>query len=116
MMIRKGLFEKLGGFDEHFFMYMEDMELCFRAKKRGFATYFFPKTVVVHNELGSGNRTFAVLSIYKGLLYFYKKHKTFIQYILVKLLLKAKAAFAFVVGLCTQNTYLIATYRKALSL
>ncbi len=35
MMIRSGLFSTLGGFDEKYFMYFEDVDLCLQAKKRG---------------------------------------------------------------------------------
>ena len=52
MMIRRDLFEKLGGFDENFFMYVEDMELCFRAKKEGFLTYFYPDIKLEHRQAG----------------------------------------------------------------
>ncbi len=40
MMVRGDIFKKLEGFDEKLFMYMEDMEICYRAKKLGFSTYF----------------------------------------------------------------------------
>jgi GT2 family glycosyltransferase len=116
LLIRKSLFKRLGGFDEQFFMYMEDMELCFRAKKLGFKTYFFPNVSIVHKGLGSSNRTFAVLQIYKGLLHFYEKHASPMQLTLVKLLLMVKALLAFLVGVCTLNQYLVSTYRKALAL
>lgn len=116
MMVRSDFFKSLDGFDEAFFMYVEDMELCFRAKKEGFATYFFPKVAIEHKTLGSSNRTFAILSIYKGLLYFYKKHGNFIQYSLVRLFLAIKASLALVVGIVSHNTYLTFTYRKAISL
>jgi len=91
-MIGRELFDKLGGFDEHFFMYMEDMELCFRAKDCGFPTYFYPDIKLIHQSLGSSNREFAVKNINKGILYFYKKHKSYWQYLLVKTLLRAKGA------------------------
>lgn len=116
MMVRRDVFEKLEGFDEHFFMYVEDMEFCYRAKKEGFATYFYPDISIIHKELGSSNRTFAILNIYKGLLYFYKKHTNYIQYSLVKLLLVVKACVVIVIGVFTSNNYLTSTYRKALSL
>lgn len=116
MMIRRSFFEKLVGFDERFFMYMEDMELCFRAKKEGLLTYFYPHVSIVHKTLGSSNRTFAILNIYKGLLYFYKKHTNYMEYLVVKLLLVVKACMAIVIGVVTRNGYLTSTYRKALAL
>lgn len=114
MMIRQELFRKLKGFDEHFFMYMEDMEICFRAKKLGFSTYFYPDISILHKELGSSNRTFAVVNIYKGLLLFYKKHKSIMEYQIVKRLLFLKAIAAILIGFISRNDYLTVTYRKAL--
>lgn len=116
LMTRRQLFEKLHGFDEKFFMYVEDMELCFRAKKMGFLTFFYPDVEILHKKLGSSNREFAILNIYKGLLYFYKKNTNFIEYTVVKLLLVTKACFALAIGILTYNKYLISTYRKALIL
>ena len=116
LMIRRDFFEKLGGFDEHFFMYVEDMELCFRIKKSRSTVYFYADVEIIHRELASGNRTFAILQIYKGLLYFYKKHNAYWQYILVKVLLIIKAVVAICIGILSGNTYLKNTYRKALSL
>src|SRR4030042_6572441 len=40
MMVRKEVFEKLGGFEKELFMYMEDVDVCFRAKQKGFSTYY----------------------------------------------------------------------------
>lgn len=116
MMVRKVLFDKLNGFDEHFFMYVEDMELCWRSKKLGVLTYFYPKVTIMHKERASSNRSFAIVSIYKGLLYFYKKHTNHIAYLLVKLLLITKACIAIIIGWLTSDSYLKSTYRKALSL
>ncbi len=114
MMIRAELFENLKGFDEHLFMYMEDVELCFRAKKGGFMTYFFPNVRIVHKERGSSNRNFAINNIYKGILFFYKKHKSYWQYLLAKLLLTLKAKVAIIIGITTNNNYLKSTYRQAI--
>lgn len=89
-MIGRKLFDKLKGFDEHFFMYMEDMELCFRARKLGFPTYFYPDVKLIHQSLGSSNREFAVKNIDRGILYFYKKNRSYWQHLLVKSLLNLK--------------------------
>ena len=90
LMIRRELFEKLKGFDENLFMYMEDMELCYRARKDGALTYFYPDIKLIHRELGSGNKNFAILNIYKGISYFYRKHMKS-KYELATTMLKFKA-------------------------
>ncbi len=114
MMVRAKLFEELKGFDENLFMYMEDVELCFRAKKKGALTYFYPNINVVHKKLGSSNRNFAIINIYRGILYFYKKHKNYWEYILAKILLTFKAIIAILIGILIGNNYLKNTYRKAI--
>ncbi len=113
-MIKKDLFSNLGGFDEHFFMYIEDMELCYRVKKMGYKVYFYPQANILHVGEGSSQRSFAIIHIYKGLLYFYAKHKSYIQYIMVKTLLIFKAIVAMIIGVVTFNKKLAITYRKAL--
>ena len=48
MMIRRGVFEKTGLFDERYFLYFEDADFCLRAKKAGFKIAIEPKSVIVH--------------------------------------------------------------------
>lgn len=114
MLIKKDLFEEINGFDDHYFMYIEDMDLCFRLSKLGYEVFYLPEAVVSHVGQGSSNRTFAIVQIYKGLLYFYKKHMPGWQYWVVRMLLSAKATMAYVVGIITGNTYLKETYSSAL--
>jgi GT2 family glycosyltransferase len=49
MMGKRKVIEALGGFDPRFFMYAEDIDLCFRAARAGYTNYFVPKAVVVHH-------------------------------------------------------------------
>jgi GT2 family glycosyltransferase len=56
LLVRRSLFERLGGFDERFFMYGEDMDLCARARAAGFRTAIVPEARAVHY----GNRSGAV--------------------------------------------------------
>lgn len=114
MMIRRSLFEKLEGFDAGIFMYFEDVEICYRAKKMGYLTYFYPHSTTLHAGQGSSNRTFAVVNIYKGLMYFYKKHQTSWQTNVIKLLLKTKAISFIYLGKLLKNEYLQTTYAQAL--
>lgn len=115
-MIRKDIFNKLKGFEKDYFMYIEDMELCFRVKKKGLLTYFYPEIMLFHKELGSGNKTFAIVNIYKGILIFYKTHKSKPEYLLAKLMLKSKALILVVLGKIVNNKYLKDTYSEALKI
>lgn len=114
MMVSKKIFNSIGGFDRNIFMYLEDMELSYRALKKGYETYFFPNSQVRHKEFGSSSRTFAVVNIYKGLLYFYKKHKSILEYLAVWISLFLKALGVYILGRLTNNSYYIKTYGQAL--
>jgi len=116
MMVRRIAFEKVGGFDENFFMYLEDMDFCYRMKKVGYKTIFTPEIVISHAGQGSSNREFAILNTYKGLLYFYKKRKNKLEYFIVRFGLQAKARIVYLLGRITDNSYYTKTYGKALKL
>ncbi len=113
LMIKKDLFNKLGMFEKEIFMYMEDQELCFRAKLRGFDTYFYKDIEIIHKERGSSNKTFAILNIYKGIKFFYKKYKPRWQYLIAVFFLKTKALILVVLGKIVNNKYLENTYLEA---
>ncbi len=111
--IRRDLFQKINGFDDKIFMYVEDSELCFRVKMEGLKVIFSPVATLQHLGQGSSNRTFAVLNIYKGLIYFQNKHMGKIALFFVKLILGFKAAILFLIGKATNNEYLKNTYEQA---
>jgi GT2 family glycosyltransferase len=48
MLVRREVFEALGGFDEGFFLYCEDMDLCTRARAAGHEVRFTPEVTVHH--------------------------------------------------------------------
>ncbi len=48
MFIKKELFDNIGGFDENFFMYFEDEDLCKRVKQAGYKILYFPEAEVRH--------------------------------------------------------------------
>lgn len=116
MMVNKKMFDLIGGFDKNIFMYMEDMELSFRARKKGILTYFYSGTKIKHKEYGSSNRGFAIINIYKGILYFYKKYKSGSEYSIVKICLFTKAMLIYLLGKLSNNSYYVKTYGEALKL
>lgn len=48
--IRRKIFEELHGFDERFFLYFEETDLCRRMRKLGYKIYMYPKAKVIHLE------------------------------------------------------------------
>jgi GT2 family glycosyltransferase len=66
LLIRSKLFHEAGGFDEDFFAHMEEIDLCWRLKKRGFKFMVAPNSVIYH--VGGG--TLPYLSPRKSLLNF----------------------------------------------
>ena len=55
MMIRRECWSAVSGFDEGFFMYWEDADLCYRAKQKGFRTVYFPGGKIIHKSGSSAS-------------------------------------------------------------
>ena len=56
MLFRAESFRRLGGFDERFFLYYEDVDICVRAWKQGFKIVACPSAVVVHDARRDSRR------------------------------------------------------------
>lgn len=77
LMISKKTFFEVGEFDEKFFMYGEDLDLCFRIHKDGLNVVYFPEAVITHLKGQSGLHTSSRRTIehfYNAMLIFYRKH------------------------------------------
>ena len=97
--MRRDLYEKLGGFDEDFFMYGEDLDLCFRAKVAGCKNYYTPSTNILHFK-GQSCRTRrwgSYVDFYKAMLIFVKKHRDL--YFVPNFLVSFGILFAAFVGM-----------------
>jgi GT2 family glycosyltransferase len=55
-LIRRGVFEGLGGFDERFFVYLEDLDLSLRASKLGYATVYLADAQAFHAGGGTSHQ------------------------------------------------------------
>lgn len=51
--IRRNLFDRLGGFSTRFFLYYEDVDLCRRAKNAGYSTWYLGDASVIHEGCGT---------------------------------------------------------------
>jgi GT2 family glycosyltransferase len=72
LFIKKQVFEKVGGFDESFFAYLEDVDLFLRLKKKGFRFALNPNVFVIHNHLTTSSK-----------MGFFKEKQDFINWIRV---------------------------------
>lgn len=87
LFLPKSTFLDIGGFDERFFLYFEDVDLCVRAKKHGAIIVRDPRFVLVH----SGGKSFATRSSQKKNYFlsqksFFKKHRPSFEFLVISFL------------------------------
>ncbi len=79
MMIRKEVLDKVGLLDETFFMYGEDLDMCYRVKHEGWKIYYVPDTEIIHFK-GESTKTVPTLKnrrdFFKAMHIFVDKHYT----------------------------------------
>jgi len=77
LMIRRALWEELGGFDGSFFFYGEDADLCRRARKTGARVVFYGDAEITHLGGGSAQRVGpkAAVEGYRSAFLFVRKHR-----------------------------------------
>lgn len=115
--IKRTVFEKIGGFDEKIFMYMDEIDFLYRAKKIGYQVFFFPAAHFIHHGTASSKgREKPILNIYRGLLYFYRKHKGGAELFLLQILLLVKAIIGALIGTLLQKQELRQSYLFAFKL
>ncbi|MBF0223899.1 MAG: glycosyltransferase family 2 protein [Desulfobacterales bacterium] len=76
MILRRDVFEQTGGFDEGFFMYWEDADLCKRLKKMGWRVVYYPKPIVYH-YVGMSSKKDKIKANYefhKSVYYYFNKY------------------------------------------
>ena len=76
MVLPRALAGELSGFDEGFFMYLEDLDFCKRAKKAGYLTGFLEEARVKHigGKSSSGNLNMFFVNYYSSKLRYFRKH------------------------------------------
>lgn len=113
ILTKKVYYQKLDGFDEGIFMYMEEVDLLYRASQKGWKTVIYPEAKFIHLGSASSNKTYPILQVYRGLIYFYTKHYTQFSLAILKGMLQLKAVIALSIGIITGNNYLKQTYAEA---
>ena len=75
LMIRREVFERVGRFTTQYFMYSEDVDLCFKCRRMGYRNYYLDRGSVVHHGGGStkenGDGHFSAIVMRESLLKFF---------------------------------------------
>lgn len=76
MMVRREVVEEIGGLDEQYFMYAEDLDWALRAKRRGWKVYYYPQVTVLHykRQASEQNPQKAQFEFWRAMHIFYHKH------------------------------------------
>ena len=116
--IRKDVVENSGMLDEKIFMYGEEVEWCYRIKKKDVQVYLDPNAIVYHNKGGSGSGEYSgIVEEFMTLKYIYCKHKQYLSQKILKIILRLGALLRVVVfGIIGGNSIKKSIYAKAYKL
>lgn len=99
-LIRRQVFRDVGYFDKDYFMYVEEVDYCFRAKRAGWEIWYLPRWSIIHYGGASSTAEFPLINEVKGLKTFYRKYRPTWQLGILRILLKLGAMLRiFVFGL-----------------
>ena len=79
IIVRKKALEEIEGFDERFFLYVEDVDLCYRLRQNGWKIYYIPDSIIKHH-LGVSTKRIMWKSRYfhnVGMYKYFLKHKKY---------------------------------------
>lgn len=76
MLVRRETIDQVGGLDETFFMYGEDIDWCYRIKEAGWGIYYYPRTYIVHYKGASARRKpmKIIYEFHRAMWVFHRKH------------------------------------------
>lgn len=74
MLIPRNVYVKCNGLDESYFMYGEDIELCYNIKELGYDIVYYGKAEIIHYKGASGKNRKLLYEFHKSMEIFYNKH------------------------------------------
>ncbi len=79
--VEKKVYQEVNGFDEDYFLYGEDLDICYRIQKAGYHNHYYPGTSIFHFK-GQSSRTRLIKSyvnFYQAMVIFVRKHPKFLD-------------------------------------
>lgn len=101
MLIKKNIYVEVNGFDEEYFMYGEDLDLCYQIKKAGYKIFYYPDTSIIHYKGESTKKSSIsyVNNFYGAMQIFVKKNLNtsfWLMNILIKLSIFYRASISYI--------------------
>ena len=111
MLIRRQAYIDTGGLDETFFMYSEDVEICYKAKEKGWEVWYEPVSAIIHLG-GASSKTRKPrreADLYCSRVYFFRSHygnnQARLLKIMILLFLVFKIPFNKILSLISKGKY-----------
>lgn len=94
LLMKKSVYTEVGGFDEQYFMYGEDIDLCYTIRRKGYSNFYYGKYSILHHKGESTVKDNVYLERFYGAMAifikkYYRKQKP-LQYLLMKIGLQIK--------------------------
>ena len=100
LMVRKDIFERIGGFDEQYFMYFEDVDLCKKIREEGWKVLYDPASAITHLKGSSGTllRGKVGLEYRKSQILYYRRYRSLVSSVLLRSYLFVKYCMRWIMS------------------
>jgi hypothetical protein len=116
LLVRREVYQQLGGFDPKFFIYYEDVDWCRRINEAGYAIYYVPQAQVIHRWQVT-SRSMSALAYQAGqdsLRYYFAKHHSRPAQFAIRLMLAGKEVVSVLVAGLRRDTAARRLHQQAL--
>lgn len=96
-LIRRNVIDEIGYFDKDYFAYVEEVDYCYRASKKGWEIWYLPKWKVLHYGQATTGSEFATINELKNLKLFYSKHLPSWKLPILRIFLKSGAGLRMII-------------------
>lgn len=114
LLVRKTVYDQVGGFDPNLFIYYEDVDWCKRIADAGYAIYYVPDAKIMHlwQRITRVVSERSYQASQDSLRYYFKKHHNVIAHGIIQLLLAAKEIALMSVNLLRRDRPALQFHRK----
>jgi len=120
MMVRREAMDQVGLLDEHYFLFLEETDWCYRMKKAGWKVYHVPQAEVYHFQGKSAEREKerARVEYFRSRYHFFRKNRGNLQWFILFIGLLIRLGFEFIAMIVASmiTLFMIKGWRKKLSI